>query len=162
MKLVMSTTWMSTDASREVLLEQFPPSVLLHPACLNLPLLFCLMRKVFEFFGIFIESHQCLYVFWATQRIAIFQIINILMMSLPGASRVSQHQGTRRKPVMSSMLKVAGDAFMPLIFASMRQNSIAVSWKSLQACRKYEMILWNIVTICDFLVLIASASFHVY
>ena len=62
LKFIIGNIWMSTDASREVLLELFPPDVLVHPACLKLPLLFRIMREVLEFVGIAVESRQGLYV----------------------------------------------------------------------------------------------------
>ena len=62
LKFILSNTWMSTEASREVLLELFPPDVLVHPACLKFPLLFRMMREVLEFVGIAVESRQGLYV----------------------------------------------------------------------------------------------------
>lgn len=60
--LVIANSWMSTDASREFLLELFMPDILVHSACLNLPLLFRIMSELLEFLGIAVEFRQGPYV----------------------------------------------------------------------------------------------------
>lgn len=78
LKYVLTSTWMSSDASREAIIELFPPDVLVHPACLKFPLLFRLMREALIMLGIPVESRQGLYVPGAVSK-AIYATDNLLL-----------------------------------------------------------------------------------
>lgn len=80
MRYILSTTFMSTDASREALLEMFPPDVLLLPSCLKFPLLFRFKRDVLQFVGIPVESRQGLYIPQAVAH-ALYSTDNVLKIT---------------------------------------------------------------------------------
>jgi hypothetical protein len=62
LKNVLNTTYMSTEASHEALIELFPPETFACSACLKLPLLYVAMRDTLRFVGITVEQRQGLYI----------------------------------------------------------------------------------------------------
>lgn len=58
----MNTTYMSTAATLEALIELFPPEALVAYSCLKMQLLYVMMRDVLRFCGITVEQRQGLYI----------------------------------------------------------------------------------------------------
>lgn len=62
MKLMLNSTWMSSAATRETIVELFPSESLVTPSFQKLPLLFYNFRDVLRFCGIIVEQRQGLYI----------------------------------------------------------------------------------------------------
>jgi hypothetical protein len=62
LKHILNTTYMSTEASMEALIELYPPETLVCSPCLKQPLLYIHMRDVMRFVGVTVEQRQGLYI----------------------------------------------------------------------------------------------------
>ena len=61
MRYILSSTYMSTAATREAILELFPPESLVSSSCLKLPTMFFKFREVLRLCGMTVDQRKGLY-----------------------------------------------------------------------------------------------------
>lgn len=104
---------MSTAATREVILELFPPESLVSPWCLKLPLLFFNFHEVLQLCGVTVEQRQGLYVPQAIMN-AVYsddaQLLNTANSYLADY-KLSITRGTSSSPISEQRSEVNQESF---------------------------------------------------
>lgn len=62
LRYLLNTTFMSSQASREIFLDIYPPENLVHRTCLKMAVLHHVMRDVLAHVGISVEQRQGMYI----------------------------------------------------------------------------------------------------